>query len=198
MKKILSTLLIFTMILNMTACSTYTNDTSVKDNDSVRIYEHDYKIISLNTEITTTYNDTEITISGDIFRLLVDPLTIKDSDGNVLGYAGDVYGFISQDDHGIYVDDNFEINMCGNIDFLGESYELKDSNGTVVGYAAFNMNSTRGEITDINGNLISKYSSKLLANDYTVTIYDNEVCSDMAILMIIASYVSDFQADRKK
>ena len=191
MKKILSTLLIFTMILNMTACSTYTNDTSVKDNDSVRIYEHDYKIISLNTEITTTYNDTEITISGDIFRLLVDPLTVKDSDGNVLGYAGDVYGIISQDD-------NFEINMCGNIDFLGESYELKDSNGTVVGYAAFNMNSTRGEITDINGNLISKYSSKLLANDYTVTIYDNEVCSDMAILMIIASYVSDFQADRKK
>jgi hypothetical protein len=32
-------------------------------------------------------------------------------------------------------------------------------------------------------------------NDYTVTIYDNNICSDMSILMIVASYVSDYMAD---
>ena len=35
----------------------------------------------------------------------------------------------------------------------------------------------------------------LLLNEYTVDIYDNDICSDKAMLMIIASYVSDYHAD---
>lgn len=190
MKRILSLLVAILMIANLTACGSA--ETTTKTG---RAYECDYKSLNINTKITTTLDGEEISISGNIFRLLTDPLTVKDSKGNVLGYAGDVYGFISQDDHGIYIGDSFDINMCGNVDLFGESYKLKDSEGNVVGTVEFNMSNTGGNIKDSNGNLIATYSSALFMNDYIVTIYDNDVCSDMSILMIVASYVSDYKAD---
>lgn len=58
------------------------------------------------------------------------------------------------------------------------------------------MSNTGGSIRDTKGNLIATYSSSYFMNDYTVTIYDNDICSDMSILMIVASYVSDYMADR--
>lgn len=193
MKRILSLLVSILMIVNLTACGGTTNTgTTTKTG---RVYECDYKSLNINTKITTTLDGEEISISGNIFRLLTDPLTVKDSKGNVLGYAGDAYGIISQDDHGIYIGDSFDINMCGNVDLWGESYKLKDSEGNVVGTVEFNMSNTGGNIKDVNGNLIATYSSALFMNDYTVTIYDNDVCSDMSILMIVASYVSDYKAD---
>lgn len=190
MKRILSLLVAVLMIANLTACGTTSTTT-----ETGRVYECDYKSLNINTKITTTLDGEEISIVGNIFRLLTDPLTVKDSKGNVLGYAGDTYGIISQDDHGIYVGDSFDVNMCGNVDLWGESYKLKDSEGNVVGTVEFNMSNTGGNIKDANGNLIAKYSSALFMNDYTVTIYDNDVCSDMSILMIVASYVSDYKAD---
>ena len=193
MKRILSLLVVILMITNLTACGSTTNTEATTETG--RVYECDYKSLNINTKITTTLDGEEISISGNIFRLLTDPLTVKDSKGNVLGYAGDVYGFISQDDHGIYIGDSFDVNMCGNVDLFGESYKLKDSEGNVVGTVEFNMLNTGGSIKDANGNLIATYSSALFMNDYTVTIYDNDVCSDMSILMIVASYVSDYKAD---
>lgn len=193
MKRFLSLLVAILMIINLTACGGTTSTETITETG--RVYECDYKSLNINTKITTTIDGEEISISGNIFRLLTDPLTVKDSKGNVLGYAGDVYGFISQDDHGIYIGDSFDINMCGNVDLWGESYKLKDSEGNVVGTVEFNMSNTGGSIKDANGNLIATYSSALLMNDYTVTIYDNDVCSDMSILMIVASYVSDYKAD---
>lgn len=195
MKKILSFLIIICLTLSLYACgSATTADMSVKHEEG-RIYKCDYKTLNINTKITTILNGEEISIAGNIFTLLTDPLTVKDSNGNVLGYAGDAYGFISQDDHGIYIGDKFDINMCGNIDLFGESYKLKNSDGAVVATAEFNMSNTDGNIKDIKGNLIAKYSSSYFMNDYTVTIYDNSICSDLAILMIVASYVSDYMAD---
>ena len=58
------------------------------------------------------------------------------------------------------------------------------------------MSNTSGSITDTEGNLVATYSSLPFVNDYTVTIYDNNICSDMSVLMIVASYVSDYIADR--
>ena len=190
MKRILSLLVVILMIANLTACGSTEITTEI-----CRVYECDYKSLNINTKITTTLDGEEISIVGNIFRLLTDPLTVKDSKGNVLGYAGDAYGIISQDDHGIYIGDSFDVNMCGNVDLWGESYKLKDSEGNVVGTVEFNMSNTGGSIKDANGNLIATYSSALFMNDYTVTIYDNDVCSDMSILMIVASYVSDYKAD---
>lgn len=201
MKRILSFLIAILIIMNLAACG---SSDVVENNENVniendvkteRIYKCDYKSANINTKITTTINGEEIIISGNIFKLFTDPLTVKDSKGNVLGYAGDVYGFISQDDHGIYINKEFDINMCGNVDLFGESYELKNQNEETVATVEFNMSNTGGSIVDVNGNLIAEYSSSFLMNDYTVTIYDNTVCSDMSILMIVASYVSDYMAD---
>lgn len=195
MKRITAFLLITLMLFQLSACGSYESVSTESETKTGRVYECDYKSLNLNTKITTTYDGSEISISGNIFRLLTDPLTVTDSDGNTIGYAGDAYGVIEQDDHGIYVGDNFEINMCGNFDVWGNSYRLKDSEGNIVANADFNMSNTYGSIKDTDGNLIATYSSGICINDYTVTIYDNEICSDMAILMIVASYVSDYKAD---
>jgi len=189
MKRTLSLLVAILMIVSLSAGSA-----EIKTGTS-RVYKCDYKSLSINTKITTTLDGEKISITGDIFRLFTDPLTVKDSKGNILGYAGDVYGIVSQDDHGIYVGGEFIVNMCGNVDLWGESYKLKDSNGNVVATAEFNASNTRGNIRDIKGNLIATYSSSFFMNDYTVTIYDNNICSDLSILMIMASYVSDYMAD---
>ena len=170
------------------------NSSNSKENDC-RIYECDYKTLNLNTKITTTFNDEEISISGNIFRLFTDPLTVKNKNDEIIGYAGDVYGFISQDDHGIYIGEEFDVNMCGNVDLFGESYTLKNENGEVVGNVSFNTFNTYGTIKDTNDNIIAEYVSSYFFNDYTVTIYENDICSDLSILMIVGSYVSDYQAD---
>lgn len=193
MRKKISALIMILLISCLSACGT-TTDAATKTG---RVYECDYKSLNINTKITTTIDGEEISIVGNIFKLLTDPLTVKDSKGNVLGYAGDAYGIISQDDHGIYIGNEFDVNMCGNVDLWGESYKLKDAEGNIVGIVEFNMSNTGGNIKDVNGNLIATYSSALFMNDYTVTIYDNDVCSDMSILMIMASYVSDYKADSK-
>lgn len=170
MKKILSLLITFCIIISLSACESAITAVSSKDG---HIYSCDYKTLNINTKITTTLNGEEINISGNVFTLLTDPLTVRDSKGNVIGYAGDVYGFISQDDHGIYIGDKFDINMCGNVDLFGESYRLKNSDGITVATAEFNMTNTHGIIKDLNNNLIAEYSSSYFMNDYTVTIYDN-------------------------
>ena len=171
------------------------NELNSDNNKEIRVYECDYKSLNLNTKITTTMNNEEITISGNIFRLLTDPLTVKNKDGEIIAYAGDVYGFISQDDHGIYIGEEFDVNMCGNIDLFGETYDLKNENGDIIGDVSFNTFNTYGTIKDIDDNIIAIYNSSYFFNDYTVTIYDNDVCSDLSILMIIGSYVSDYMAD---
>lgn len=170
------------------------NSSNSKEKDC-RIYECDYKTLNLNTKITTTFNDEEISISGNVFRLFTDPLTVKNKNDEIIGYAGDVYGFISQDDHGIYIGEEFDVNMCGNVDLFGESYTLKNENGEVVGNVSFNTFNTYGTIKDTNDNIIAEYVSSYFFNDYTVTIYENDICSDLSILMIVGSYVSDYQTD---
>lgn len=194
MKRILSLLITMLMIVGLSACGSTV--VAESNTETSRVYECDYKSLNINTKITTILDGEEISIVGNIFRLLTDPLTVKDSDGNVLGYAGDAYGIISQDDHGIYIGEEFDVNMCGNVDLFGESYKLKDSDGNITAYIEFNMSNTSGSIIDIEGNLVATYSSLPFVNDYTVTIYDNDICSDMSVLMIVASYVSDYMADR--
>lgn len=191
----ISLLAITAIILITLICISLTTNYQVYDESSSRIYECDYKSLNLNTEITTILNGEEITIKGKIFTFATDPLTAFNNNEEQIGYAGDVYGFISQDDHGIYIDDKFIINMCGDISWMGESYQLKDENQNVIATCQFDIMSINGKITDTDGNIIATYHSPFGRNDYTVTISDNEVCSDLAILMIVASYVSDYQAD---
>ena len=164
--------------------------------NNARTYDCDYKTMNLfNTEIETVLDGETITIKGNVLRLLTDPLTVKDSKGNVIGNAGDAYGIFKQDDHGIYVGDTFDVNMCGKFNLFGNSYDIKNANGEIIATAKFNAWDTCGTITDTNGTIIAVYNRNFFVNDYKVTICDNDVCEDMSMLMIMASYVSDMKAD---
>lgn len=160
-----------------------------------RTYDCDYHTLSFKTKITTTINNEEVSITGDLFTFFTDPLQMTNSQGKVIATADDSYHLISQDDHNIVVNGKFEICVAGNVDLLGETYDLYNSNKQKVGYAKFGAMNCSGAIYDNNDKMIAKFSSPIIFNDYTVTIVDNNICSDTAILLIMASYVSDYQAD---
>lgn len=160
-----------------------------------RTYKCDYHTLAFKTHISFEMNGTSYDITGNFVRFYTDPLTMT-SNGKKVGYADDAYNFIGQDDHAIYVNDEFEVYVLGGVQFIGEGYELYDRYNAKVGYAKFNGGCTSGAIYDKDGNVVATYSKPYIFNDYTVKIYDNDICSDKAMLMIFASYVSDYHADR--
>lgn len=160
-----------------------------------RVYECDYRTLNVNTKIVFTENGKEYSVEGDIFRFLTDPLKLYDSEGNVIGTADDTYNLINQDDHTIIINDRFEVAVHGNFEVIGNSYELYDESGNKVGHAEFNGLCTAGGVYDKDMNCIAVYTGSQFFNDYKVSIYDNSICSDKAILMLVASYVSDYHAD---
>ena len=170
----------------------YTIKDSIKSSE--RVYECDYKTVSLNTSISYLKDDATYTVKGDIFHLLTDPLTLY-KDDKVIGEASDAYHIIGQDDHAIIINGKFEIDVVGNIELLGENYDLYNQDGIKVGYADFNSFGTSGAIYNIHDEVIATFSKFVLFNDYTIKIYDNNLCSDNALLMIFASYMSDYKAD---
>lgn len=166
--------------------------------DDYRTYECDYKSTSITqTRIETLIDGRDVIIKGSSIAKLkiTDPLGMYDADGNEIAYAGDTYGFIAQDTHGIYVNGEFEINMEGNVSLLGNVYTLKDKDGNTLATIDCNSFDTKGYVTDNDGNIIASYESLYAVNDYTVKICDNGICSDEAMLLIIASYVSDVKYD---
>lgn len=187
------------LILLLNGCAS-TTDSNVQstitsgNTNTVRTYQCDYQTVSLLTKITTEIDGMKVEIKGNL-ALFTDPLTMYDENETEMSYAGDSYGIIRQDSHGIYENGNFIANMIGQIDLLGETYLLVDENGDEIANIDFNATSTYGEIIDQAGNVICEYNSSFLLNDYTVTCYENELFSDVSLLMIVASYVSDYQAD---
>lgn len=166
--------------------------------DNYRTYECDYKSMSVTqTRIETVIDDKPVVIKGSAIAKLkiTDPLAMYDEDDNEIASAGDTYGFIAQDTHSIYVNGVFQINMEGNVNLLGNVYTLKDKDGNTLATINCNSFDTKGYVTDNDGNIIASYESFYAANDYTVKICDNDICSDEAMLLIIASYVSDVKYD---
>lgn len=193
---ILSVILVISILF--TGCTNYAS--TVKDDvkDSKRTYNCDYHTLSLNTCISFKMDGETYKITGNIFRIMTDPLQLKDSKGNVVGYASDDYHVVSQDDHAIIIDDKFEVAIEGNFEIFGNSYDIYGDDEVKLGKAEFNELCTSGAVLDNEGHAVAIYSKSLILNDYTVDIYDNDICSDKAILMIIASYVSDYHADNKR
>lgn len=162
------------------------------------LYECDYKALSLNTQITTVVNGSEVYIKGNVIHLATDPLEMTDKDGNVLATASDTYNIFGQDDHGIEVDGNIELIMQGNFDAFLNSYKLLNADGEEIGYAKFGSARCRGTIYGIDNEVIANVQkSSPLGHDYNVKIYENNLYSDKAILMLTASYVSDYVADQQ-
>ena len=190
-------MLIAASCISLTACginvSTYAdNSDAVVAETTSRTYDCDYKSLALSTKITTTINGDAVTIKGNIFKLVTDPLKMIDSEGTVLAEATDSYNIISEDDHTIIVNGSVDVIMSGNFDFIGKSYKLYDKDGNHIGnFERSKLTSMGATITDIDGNIIAEYSRAPFMNDYSVTINDNDKMSDESILMIMASFVSD-------
>jgi len=67
-------------------------------------YNCDVNSITFSTEISIKKNGEYLgKVTGNILKLLTDPLTMYDTDGNKLSYASDSYRVYAQDSHGIYI-----------------------------------------------------------------------------------------------
>ncbi len=169
---------------------------SPSNKNFIKKYSCDVAVISLNTKIDTKdKNNNDVVIEGNILTLVTDPLSMKDKNGNIIAYAGDTYNFVSQDDHGIYLNGEFYCDMRGQFDLFGQNYKFVDKEGNVIATANFNFNDTIGKMYDANGMLIAEYTSAWFFKDYNLYIYDDTSIDINAIQMAIASYVSDKEAD---
>lgn len=162
-------------------------------------YQCDVKNLRLSTTIEIEKENEEFAeIKGDILKFITDPLTMYDKSGNKLAYASDSYHLISQDSHSVYVNGEISIEIVGLFELLGEEYEIYDKSGKQVAYATFNALNTKGELYDMDNNLIADYNSKLLFNDFNVRITDDCELDEKTVLMLFASYYSDQAADSKQ
>ena len=152
-------------------------------------YQCDVKSISLSTKIDIDKEgENFVKVRGNLFRFITDPLTMYDLEDNKIAYAGDAYHFIAQDSHTINVGDTVTVEMVGLVDFYNADEEQ-------VAEVSFNMINTKGEMYDIEGNIIADFYSKLFFNDFTVRIYDGCELDENTVLMIFCSYYSDQKAD---
>lgn len=164
--------------------------------DSYTTYQCDVKVrLETNIEIYKE-GDRFAKVTGNILRLVTDPLTMYNWDGSKRGYAGDSYRFIEQDSHSIYIDDVMTVEMVGLFKWFGEEYNIYGVDGKKVAIAEFNQFSTHGEMHDMNGNLIAEYRSNFFFNDFDVRIFESCKLDENTVLLIFSSYYSDQHADR--
>jgi len=81
-----------------------------------------------------------------------------------------------------------------NYNDIKNSYDLYKNN-TYIGKVSFNYDDTYGDVKTDKGDLIADYTKSRVSDDYTVQIKENNIFSDEVILMIFASYVSDYVYD---
>ena len=141
MKNKFLSLIISVSCLGLTVCS------SVTKLDTDKVYECDFKSLSLNTKIVTEFNGSEVTIKGDILKFVEDPLEMLDKDNKVLAYAGDDFNFINQDDHAIYVNDKVACIVGGDFGMLTNHYTIYDTEYKELASADFDAFDTYGSIT---------------------------------------------------
>ena len=159
-------------------------------------YQCDVKSISLSTKIDIAKEGEDFAkVRGNLFRFVTDPLTMYDLEDNKIAYAGDAYHFIAQDSHSINVGDRVAAEMLGLVDLVGESYDIYNADEEQVARISFNMFNTKGEMYDMEGNIIADFYSKLFFNDFTVRIYEECELDENTVLMIFSSYYSDQKAD---
>ena len=152
---ILSVILVIGILF--TGCTNYASTVKEDVKDSKRTYDCDYHTLSLNTCISFKMDGETYKITGNIFRIVTDPLQLKDSKGNVVGYASDDYHVVSQDDHAIIIDGKFEVAIEGNFEILGNSYDIYGDDDVKLGKAEFNELCTSGAVLDNEGHAVAIY-----------------------------------------
>ena len=167
-----------------------------KSIDNYVQYDCDVKNLRLSTDIKISSNNQKVaSVTGNIFRIVEDPLTMSDTEGNKMAYAGDDYHFIAQDSHAIIVGDTVTAEMVGLWDLFGETYDIYNTDGEKIARAEFNYLNTAGEIYDADGTLIATYGSFVFFNDFTVKISNDSEIDPTTLLMIFCSYYSDQSYD---
>ena len=162
-------------------------------------YDCDVKNLRLSTDIVISSGGKKVSqVSGNIFRIVEEPLTMKDESGNKIAYAGDDYHLIAQDSHVIIQDGVVAAEMVGRFDLFGETYDIYDASGEKIGRAKFNWSDTYGTLYDTTGNLIADYDSFIFFNDFDVRISEKCEISHNTVLMIFCSYYSDQKYDSEE
>lgn len=166
------------------------------DIETSRQYKCDVKNFRLSTDIVVEQEGKKVAqVTGNIFRVVEDPLTMKDAKGNKIGYAGDDYHLIAQDSHVIIVSGVVTAELVGKWDLFGETYYIYDSEGQRIATAMFNWTNTYGKIVDTDGELLAEYESFVLFKDFDVRIAEDCPIDDCTVIMIFSSYYSDQSYD---
>lgn len=161
-------------------------------------YKCDVKNLRLSTDIVISSDGEKIgKVTGSIFRIVEEPLTMKDMSGNKLAYAGDDYHFVAQDSHVIISDGIVTAEMVGRFKLFGEKYDIYNSSGEKVATVKFNWTDTYGEMYDMNGKLVADYESFVFFNDFNLRISDKCPLDETTTIMIFCSYYSDQSYDGK-
>lgn len=167
-----------------------------EDIETSRQYKCDVKNFRLSTDIVVEQEGKKVAqVTGNIFRVVEDPLTMKDAKGNKIGYAGDDYHLIAQDSHVIIVSGVVTAELVGKWDLFGETYYIYDSEGQRIATAMFNWTNTYGKIVDTDGELLAEYESFILFKDFDVRIAEDCPIDDCTVIMIFSSYYSDQSYD---
>lgn len=188
----------FIMVLTvfLVGCTDMSARSDTSSEPKYVVYNCDVKKFKLSTTIQINKDGEKYgKVEGNILTLVEDPLTLYDSEDNKIGYAGDAYKYISQDSHGLYLNGEFKYDMVGQIDIWGETYELYDSEEEMLAKAKFNGTSTRGTLYDNDNNIIATYESGLFSSDFNIRIESDCKIEDEVVIMLFASYYSDYNYD---
>ena len=158
----------------------------------------DVKLVRLNTDIKVSKNGDYIgNVKGNIFRIITDPLTFYNANGERVAYADDTYHLIAQDSHSIVVNNTITAEMVGLIKILGEAYDIYNTDRELIAYADFDMLNLSGKIIDSHNNILAIYKANPILRDFTIYISDDCTIDETTLIMIFASYYSDQEADSR-
>ncbi len=131
-----------------------------------------------------------------LFKKVHDPVEFYDLDGHLIAKASDKYHLITQDDHCIIDSEgNVMAVMEGQFQLFGERYKIYNEEGIYIGYLKVGITSTYGGLYDVNDRLMATYKSHFCFKDFELVIDEDAPLSDEAIILLFASYYSDFDAD---
>lgn len=169
-----------------------TSITQEQENAQVKVYKCDYKSTSVfKTQIVTEIDGEQVSIEGNIVKLIEDPLVMRNKDGNILGEVSDNYNFINEDDHAIVVNGQVEAIMKGNFNLIGKSYKLYDSDNEYLGKFERSVMGWGGTITDKDGKVLAEYEKDIMDSDFNIKVHQNDKLSDRAIILLLSAFVSD-------
>lgn len=134
-------------------------------------------------------------VKGNIWKIVTDPLTLYDTNGNEIAYAGDEYHLIAQDSHTIIVNGSVAAEMVGRVNPFGETYDIYNAGQEKVGRVKFNMFNTKGTMYDADGSIVADYRSFPFFKDFDIRVSDECELDENVVLMIFCSYYSDQNAD---